>query len=88
MPLYTYRCDDCDSTQDAVRTIDNRDDCPECLSCGELTHKIITPTQIAPQFQSYKAVAGDQRWIHSKSQHNNFLKENSLTEVGNDQSMK
>ena len=71
MPVYTYECLLCKHKTDAVRTIDNRYDTPPC-KCGGSTEKIITPTNITPQFQSYKAAAGDQRWIHSQQQHNNF----------------
>jgi putative FmdB family regulatory protein len=81
MPVYTYECESCSHKTDAVRSIDDRYDTPKC-KCGGDTKKIITPTQIAPMFQSYKAVAGDGRMIHSKQQHKNFLSENNLQEVG------
>jgi len=86
MPLYTYECVFCYEKQDAYRTISTRNETPKC-KCGGITEKIITPTNIAPQFTPYKAVAGDQRMITSKQQHNNFLSENNLQEVGNDTSM-
>jgi len=83
MPLYTYRCPDKHLT-DAVRTVEHRAETPVCDKCGKPTEKIITPTHVAPQFQSYKAVAGDQRWVHSRNEHKDFLSENSLEEIGSD----
>ena len=87
MPVYTYKCILCKHETDAVRTVDERHLTPPC-NCGGDTKKIITPTQIAPQFNSYKAMAGDQRMIHSRDEHKNFLSENNLEEVGNDTSIK
>lgn len=86
MPLYTYECVFCQEQIDAYNSVENREEGPKC-KCGGLTEKIITPTNIAPQFTPYKAVAGDQRMITSKQQHKNFLSENNLQEVGNDNSM-
>jgi hypothetical protein len=45
---------------------------------------ISTPSMVMPDIQPYKAVAGDGRWITSRSQHRNFLRENGLVEVGNE----
>lgn len=39
---------------------------------------------IMPDIQPYKAIAGDGRWIHSRSEHREFLKQNGLQEVGNE----
>jgi len=86
MPLYTCECESCSSHSEYYSPIASRRDSPNC-ECGGDTHIIITPTQIAPAFQSYKAIAGDGRWIHSRTQHKNFLRENNLTEVGNDKSI-
>lgn len=87
MPIYTYKCNSCYKVQDAVRTVENRNDTPNC-ECGGKTLKIIIPPMVAPQFQAYKAVAGDQRVIRSRTEHKNFLSENGLEEVGNDTSIK
>ena len=83
MPLYTYKCILCKQTTDAVRCVEERGITPPC-KCGSETKKIIVPTMVAPQFQSYKAVAGDGRMIHSRNEHKNFLSENNLEEVGNE----
>lgn len=37
MPFYDYRCDKCGKTQDAVRSIADRHDGPDCTRCGAKT---------------------------------------------------
>jgi len=86
MPLYTYECESCLNRVEDYRKIDERHSSPEC-ECGSKTKLVITPTNIAPDFQPYKAVAGDQRWIKSRDEHKKFLKENNLVEVGTDTSI-
>lgn len=45
MPLYTYTCKTCGKTEDAYRSIADRDLGPDCH--GPM-HKIITPTMVQP----------------------------------------
>ena len=61
---------------------------PICQQCGNGCKGMRTNMMIAPQFQSYKAMAGDQRMIHSRAQHRDFLTENNLQEVGTDTTIK
>lgn len=42
MPIYEYRCKECDHVTDAYRSVDNRNDVPECESCSGETKKIIS----------------------------------------------
>lgn len=59
---------------------------PICPQCGNKCKGMKCRAMIAPQFQPYRAVAGDQRMIHSRAQHKDFLAENNLQEVGNETS--
>ena len=81
MPMYDYRCD-CGKMQTEYRTIENRHNAPLC-SCGKQSQRVISAPMVAPDIQPYKAMAGDQRWIKSRAEHREFLKENNLIEVGN-----
>lgn len=84
MPVYQYRCTSCNAQSDHYNTVENRHNCPKC-SCGGETIKVISaPSMVMPDIQPYKAVAGDQRWITSRAQHREFLRENNLVEVGNE----
>lgn len=86
MPVYQYKCADesCGKLQDAYNTVENRHLGPLC-SCGRETVKVIcAPSMVMPDIKPYKAVAGDQRWITSRAQHREFLRENDLVEVGNE----
>lgn len=91
MPTYEYACTTCGHRQDAVRTVDKRNDCPHCERCYGDTEKIITPTMVSV-FHPYMPVAGNRedgskRMIRSKSEHEAFLRRNGYEEVGNDKSM-
>ncbi len=84
MPTYDYRCEKCEKSKTEYRTVENRNLGPFC-SCGTQMAKVISaPAMVIPDIQPYKAVAGDQRWITSRKQHREFLRENSLVEVGNE----
>lgn len=43
MPLYAYRCKDCDCTKVEMRTIAEREDAPECDRCREKMELEIAP---------------------------------------------
>jgi putative FmdB family regulatory protein len=92
MPVYTYRCLDCQRRTDALRTIDTRHDCPMCPTCYGATEKVITPTMVSI-FNAYETVAADKETgkrmtIRTKGEHEAFLRRNKYEEVGNDPSMR
>jgi putative FmdB family regulatory protein len=87
MPTYEYRCLKCEKLSTAYRTVDTRNNCPQC-SCGAETEKIISaPSMVMPDIREYKAMAGGAKWfgkpITSRAQHREYLRSNDLTEVGN-----
>jgi putative FmdB family regulatory protein len=85
VPVYDYRCSTCNAVTTIYRTVEARHDCPECSSCGAATEKVISaPSFVMPDIQPYRAVAGDRRWISSRSEHRQFLKEFGYEEVGNE----
>ena len=46
MPTYEYRCTKCEHTQDAFRSIAERQNGPECEECGSETKQRITAVNI------------------------------------------
>ena len=50
--LYQYRCEACKEVTDAVRSVAERDDCPEC-KCGGETHKIISSYRVHSDLTPY-----------------------------------
>ncbi len=42
MPLYDYLCEKCGKYTEELRTISDRDNCPECPECNTKTIKLIT----------------------------------------------
>lgn len=83
MPVYDYRCVSCQAMAVEFRTVDNRHDCPRCSTCGSETQKVISaPSMIMPDIQPYRALAGDRRYISSRVQHRQFLREYGFEEVG------
>ena len=84
MPLYEYECHECRKTVEAHRTVANRHHAPKC--CGQPTKKIFSRAHIAPLFAGYRAIGGDRRYITSREEHRDFLREFNYEEVGNDAS--
>lgn len=48
---------------------------------------LIMPAMVAPLFTPYKAVAGDRRYVNTRQEHRDFLRQHNFIEVGNDPSM-
>jgi len=46
MPNYEYKCDDCDTSEEHYRSIDDRDNCPTCQYCTRLMRRIIHATPV------------------------------------------
>lgn len=43
MPMYSYRCEDCDCNKLAMRKIAEREDAPKCDRCGQPMQFEIAP---------------------------------------------
>lgn len=79
MPVYPYLCD-CGYRVEEFRHIADRDNAP--IHCGTPMAREICIPMVNPDIQPYKTVAADketgkQQWIHSRKQHNEFLKRNN-----------
>lgn len=83
MPLYDYSCGKCGRTQEAFRTVDDRNNGPEC--CGAQTEKQVSHYHVAPLFNAYRTVGAERgKIIRSRDEHRNYLKQHGYEEVGND----
>lgn len=83
MPLYTYHCDLCGKTEDAYRSMSERDNGPECH--GKM-RKIIVPTMIGAILgvasnPGYSCpVTGE--FVTSTKRRKEIMKEHNLVEKG------
>lgn len=78
MPLYTYKCLKCGKIEDAYRSIDDRNNSPECHGNME---KIIVPTMVQPMLPEYLCpVTGE--FVTSRVRRREIMKENNLYEKG------
>lgn len=41
MPNYEYKCDDCGTSEEHYRNVNERDSAPKCQYCTKLTKRII-----------------------------------------------
>jgi hypothetical protein len=85
MPTYACFCTVCSREFEYVSSIAERHILPK--HCGVRTERRINAPMVAPMFEPYKAVAGDRRYIRTKAEHRDFLREFNYVEVGNDPSM-
>lgn len=83
MPLYEYRCISCEKVTTAYRTIDNRNNAPDC-ACGARTEKVISsPSMVMGDIPEYRNII-DGKTITGRAAHREFLKRHDMVEVGNE----
>lgn len=46
MPTYEYKCEACNVNEEHHRTVDERDNFPNCQLCDGVMKRIISPTPI------------------------------------------
>jgi hypothetical protein len=82
-PLYTYKCPECEKVEDAYRSINDRNNGPECH--GQM-QKIIIPTAIQPvlgggNMPGYQcSVTGE--FVTSRKRRKEIMREHNLYEKG------
>lgn len=81
MILYEYQCVDCDKITDALRAIDDRNNCPKC-ACGGETKKIISKQRVHGDFVPYldQNIGNEPTWIKSKQHRKEVMKKNGVTD--------
>jgi len=81
MPIYATRCQHCGARQDVYRSVETRDDLPEC--CGSKVERVLSAPYVAPDIQPYRSMVTGEI-INSRSQHRAHLKAHGKIEVGNE----
>lgn len=84
--IYQYRCKECGSVQDGVRSVANRDDTPKCGCGGETTRLItggagFTPVMGAGDMPGYQCPVTDQ-FVTSRKQRREIMAAHNLVERG------
>ena len=80
MPVYEYRCNDCNEITEQFQSIADRDNCPECEHCGKDTRKIISSQRVHPDFEPYYD-ENLETHIQSKQHRKKVMKEKGLVEL-------
>jgi len=83
MPIYSYKCKECETVIDQYNTIDDRHKGPACHGSMKLQ---IMPTQLAPvlgggDFQGYMCPVTD-KFVTSRKERRNIMAEHNLVEKG------
>lgn len=80
--LYTYRCQDeaCKKTTDARRSIEDRDNAPECEHCGGVTRKIISMYRVHSDIAEYYD-DNLETHITGKQHRERVMKEKGVSEI-------
>ena len=81
--LYEYRCQnkDCTELTEAYRSVENRNDAPECSHCGAWTRKIISVNyRVHADFEEYYD-DNLETGIKSKQHREQVMKEKGVTEA-------
>lgn len=81
MPIYEYRCNVCGNSQDAFRSVADRDILPVC--CHEEAQRQLSAPMIgisAKPFQSYKCPVTD-KIVDSERQRRNIMAEHRLIDA-------
>lgn len=85
--IYTYRCNLCEHTQDANRSMSDRDNAPDCAECGADMKKVITKVEVNGYFlgsannPGYMCPVSD-TWVSSKRQRRDIMDKHNLLEKG------
>lgn len=78
--MYEYRCRKCREITTAMRSVENRDDAPECEHCGGKTRKIISLNKVHADCEPYYD-DNLQTHIKSKQHRKKVMKEQGVSEA-------
>ncbi len=92
MPLYEYKCTKCDNTFEQVLSLENYDKKQDCPKCGQKSKKLISlggiqddhpvwlDNSIIRQLQDNDDPST--RTIESRTEYNQYLKDNGIQPTG------
>ena len=78
--IYEYRCQECNKITEAVRSVDDRNNVPECEHCGGRTRKIISVSKVHGDFEPYYD-DNLETHIQSKQHRKKVMKEKDVYEI-------
>lgn len=82
MPIYVYRCTECDDRFELVRSVKDHSNMVDC-NCGGMARQVITPLHVIPDIEPYRSVVTGER-IKGRAHHKAHLKDHGLVEIGNE----
>jgi putative FmdB family regulatory protein len=84
--IYTYKCPDCHTVQDAQRSVAERNNSPQC-ACGQTTVKVIGAGNGHITIMGGADMPGymcpvTETWVDSRKKRREIMKRHDLVEVG------
>lgn len=58
MPTYEYKCDKCGTSEDHYRTIDERDNFPNCQYCARITRRVMQANPVQFKAEGFYSTGG------------------------------
>jgi putative FmdB family regulatory protein len=89
MPIYSYRCPNCETEVSEFRKIASRDDVPRCVECSPYKtcrnpmERIVCAPYVAADMSPYQSMITGEM-ITSRSHHRAHLKAHNCIEIGNE----
>ena len=83
MILYEYKCTLCAKITEALREIEDRNNCPPCEKCAGETKKIISKSTVHSDFTPYidDNIGTEPTWVESKKHRKELMKKNGVTDA-------
>ena len=81
--IYDYQCLKCGEITEAIRSVDERNNCPECEVCGGETKKIISAYNVHGDLEPYldEHIGREPVWIKSRKHREKVMKEEGVSEA-------
>lgn len=81
MPVYQCKCVKCGECKEVYLPLDEYNNLP--YHCGEQMERVFTPLHVIEDIKPYQSPL-DGKWVTSRKQHRNSMKEHGVIEVGNE----
>lgn len=78
MPIYTIRCDHCESQEDVFRSLAQMDDLPDC--CGESMHRVMCAPMVVTDYAPYQSMVTGEM-IEGRAAHKEHLRRHNVVEA-------
>ena len=58
MPTYEYKCDDCNLAEEHYRTVDERDNFPNCQACDKIMRRLMQANPVKFNASGFYSTGG------------------------------